>query len=658
MENQKEIKSVGAWPKSDAKWPKRLFVFCLVLILVSCMGAYMLQTSRGEVQVTKFKIPISNGQWLTGQLFKPNVATAENKVPMVITSHGYLNNNQMQDSTAIELSRRGIAVISFDLIFHGESSSAPNNAGVIEEITGKEAWGVVPMVEYAYNNLDYVDKTKIGVMGHSGGSMAAQMAAIGYGAQYYSALQKAQSPESAGGVTITTAEQDAANKVDKIAAAFITSFTKLASDEMLMPIHANFGINFSRFDEGGYENKKGNADLSGNAPESLAVINSVMPESQKLTSIEIAKYYGEAINKTLRVVYNPKETHIIMPISKTSTGYAVEFFVKSFQVSNPIPVDKQVWNWKEFFNLIGLVACLLIVVPMTVLLLKLPVFSSIALSEPEKLPALKNGKAKIFFWSSWAITWIVSWLSFIPITNLDQVFFPNGPKMMQLGTFFTQPATNFIVIWGVFNGFVGLLLFGVSYKFVGKENGFNFETLGIKVNGKELLKTFILSVCIFIGFYSQLMFAQFFFNTDFRIWLIAITPFNSHAFLTALPYMPLFFVFFFASSVLLNSSLRVEGQKNWLNMFIGATGSVLGLAIIITIQYGTLFSTGVIHYKNLGTDWLHIVVAIPLMVLLFVSNYISRYLFKATGKVWLGAMVNTMILVMIFVANTATLSAF
>lgn len=667
MKSHEEETHGGTWPKSNAKWIKRLFAICLVLVLISCIGASVLQTSYGTVQVTKFKIPTANGQWISGQLFKPNNATEQNKVPMVIAAHGYLNNSQMQDSTAIELSRRGIAVITFDLFFHGGSSSSRETGvipgltegkkGVMSEIFSKNAWGVIPMVEYAYNNLNYVDKTKIGVMGHSGGSMAAQMAIVNYGGQYLAALGAAQAPESDGGTTVTKAEQDAANTVDKIAAGFVTSFV-MADEQMLKAVHANYGINFSRFDEGGYENKRGNADLSGNAPESLTIINASMPEGKKVDLAEIGKYYGDAANKTLRVIYNPKETHILMPVSSTSTGYAVDFFTKSFQVSNPIPTSNQVWNWKEFFNFIGLVACYLIIVPMAVLLLRLPVFASVTSPVPGELPALTDRKAKIFFWSTWALSWIISWLSFLPVGNLDRYLFPAGPKMEISGTLFTQPATNFILIWAVFNGLVGLLLFWISYRFIGKQNGFTAETSWVKINGKTLLKTFALAVCIFVGFFALLAFAQFFFNTDYRIWLLAITPFNSHTFLTALPYMPFFFIFFFASSALLNGSMRVEGQKNWVSMLIGAIGSVLGLVIIIVIQYTTLFSTGAIFYKALPMDWLHIVTAIPLVVLLFASNYISRYLFKATGKVWLGAMVNTMILVMVFAANTATLSPF
>lgn len=95
-------------------------------------------------------------------------ANAEHKVPLVITSHGFLNNKEMQDSTAIELSRRGIAVIAMDFLWHGGSSSPdmPFFPTIMSENNG-----MIPLVEYASSSLDYVDSTKIGISGHSMGGM-------------------------------------------------------------------------------------------------------------------------------------------------------------------------------------------------------------------------------------------------------------------------------------------------------------------------------------------------------------------------------------------------------------------------------------------------------------------------------------------------------
>lgn len=77
------------------KWASKILSICLILILISCIGASLLQTDFGKVEVTEFSIPTDNGKWISGTLFRPKVASAENKVPLVITSHGYLNNNEI-----------------------------------------------------------------------------------------------------------------------------------------------------------------------------------------------------------------------------------------------------------------------------------------------------------------------------------------------------------------------------------------------------------------------------------------------------------------------------------------------------------------------------------------------------------------------------------
>lgn len=148
------------------KWASKILSICLILILISCIGASLLQTDFGKVEVTEFSIPTDNGKWISGTLFRPKVASAENKVPLVITSHGYLNNNEMQDSTGIELSRRGIAVIAMDAYYHGDSSATEYS---YDESSVVEGMGMIPLVEYATTMLDYVNTDKIGITGHSMG---------------------------------------------------------------------------------------------------------------------------------------------------------------------------------------------------------------------------------------------------------------------------------------------------------------------------------------------------------------------------------------------------------------------------------------------------------------------------------------------------------
>ena len=95
--------------KEMSKSAKRVFCIALVLILVSCIFASLIQTDFGKVQITTVNIVTDSGSTLCGHLYRPKDATAENPLPGIVTCHGNYNNKEMQDVNAIELSRRGHA---------------------------------------------------------------------------------------------------------------------------------------------------------------------------------------------------------------------------------------------------------------------------------------------------------------------------------------------------------------------------------------------------------------------------------------------------------------------------------------------------------------------------------------------------------------------
>lgn len=642
--------------------PQKLLCICIALVLISCIGASILQTSFGGVEITKFKVPTDKGKWVSGYLYKPAAATAEAPVPLVITSHGYLNNHQMQDSTSIELSRRGIAVMEMDAYFHGDSS--PSDQTLFPSIMD-EATGMIPLVEYAYYNLDYIDNHRIGVTGHSMGGMNSWATIAHYGRQYYAYLDQAAQPDSDGGTEITEAEQREADALNKVTAAFPVSqiaeqYFAIAMEgedqlveDLYRSISANIGINLGYYDENGYTLTRGTADLSGDAPESLSFINHVLGSGEQVSSVELEHYYGSAADRTLRVIYNPKEIHPWQHFSKTSAAYMVEFFTAAFQMENPIPLGNQLWFLKELFNLIGLVAAFLAIVPIGRLLLEIPFFSPLKKAEPPRLPALDSPRSKVRFWGAWCLCWIVSAVSYMPVSQLDRYIFPTTFGF-GLASAFPQPVTNYIMLWSVFNGLFGLLLFYVMGRLNKGATPDISQCWGIKISARELAKTLLLAVCILIGFYGFVMFADYFFLTDFRIWTFAIRAFTADKLSYLLQYLPFFFIFYLANSILINSANRVAGQKEWFNLLICGVGNSLGLVLLFAIQYIGVYQTGVSPWVG---EWIRPLVLFPLIFLLFIAAYISRRLFQATGTVWLGATVNSLVIVMISVANTASFQA-
>jgi pimeloyl-ACP methyl ester carboxylesterase len=136
----------------------------LALMFISTIGAFLVQTSGTSIKVRRFKLVVSNGYEINGQMYIPKDASSKNKLPMVVVQHGSQHNLEMQDMNMVELSRRGYIVISTDAYGHG--SSTPRNV-----VPPTESFNnVIEVIEYVCNNLDIVDQDKIGIAGHSMGA--------------------------------------------------------------------------------------------------------------------------------------------------------------------------------------------------------------------------------------------------------------------------------------------------------------------------------------------------------------------------------------------------------------------------------------------------------------------------------------------------------
>ena len=67
----------------------RLLLTCVLVVLIASFLVSLIQRSFGDVQVWDVKIPTQNGQWVVGDLFKPNSATADNPAPFIVVVPGF-----------------------------------------------------------------------------------------------------------------------------------------------------------------------------------------------------------------------------------------------------------------------------------------------------------------------------------------------------------------------------------------------------------------------------------------------------------------------------------------------------------------------------------------------------------------------------------------
>jgi len=92
----------------------------LALILIGSILASVFNAGEAGTNITRISFDAANGK-LSGLLYMPKGAGADDPRPTIIVTHGYLNSAEMQDANAIELSRRGYVVLALDQYDHGHS---------------------------------------------------------------------------------------------------------------------------------------------------------------------------------------------------------------------------------------------------------------------------------------------------------------------------------------------------------------------------------------------------------------------------------------------------------------------------------------------------------------------------------------------------------
>src|SRR5690606_35459113 len=103
-------------------------------------------------------------------------------------------------------------------------------------------------------------------------------------------------------------------------------------------------------------------------------------------------------NEAIRVIYNPSITHPWSHFSKRSTTATIEFFDTAFGSPKAIPANNQVWQVKEFFNLVGLIGFAMFIVTFAKSMLNTQFFSSLRTDERVAPIKLSSGSGKAWFW--------------------------------------------------------------------------------------------------------------------------------------------------------------------------------------------------------------------------------------------------------------------
>ena len=685
----------------NKKWVIFLAV-CLIVIFLSSMIASGIQSDGWKVEVTDLRdatnagtITVTSydeatdqnvttekkvaGKVVSGILFKPSTATAENPAPAVVFTHGYLNNREMQLQNAIELARRGFVVLAVDREGHGNYEYGENTTSGALMATN----GLYDSAKYLYN-LDYVDKDKIGISGHSMGGFTTSVV---LGAD--NAEKGGLGIISAGLIQSYASNPEAASDVS-------VGFLKSVDDEFFYTTDENGGT-ISR-EWLSTETAKVYVGIAGSEGD---VVNGGIYVNGVLT--EVAG--GEAAPGAFRAIYEVPGIHPQVHYSVDGAEAVINFFYTAFgtpEGRDYIEESNQTWWVKEMFSFIGMIALFVCIFPLVSLLLTTPFFRSLAAKKKEAavapapaaetatyseaeaqvacdsaetkvsaspapvaaavLPAIDEPKPLKGIWKN-----LTYWLGAVAImlfsgfiikdicTEYGDYVFPNT----QL---YPQDTTNWVAIWAVVVALFSLAVIcfiwlanTVFYRIRYKENAAQYienPFAAAKINGGfvSVLKSFLLAAVVVFFLYLITFINWSAWVVDFRIWTLAVKVFNVGDMLPTMVRYAVFFGIFFTVSALFNETYRVKNIPDWATTLINVFFNVFGVILVVAIQYGEFGATGVMWQPEMNLGY---IVIIPMIGVLAIATVISRRMAAKTGNMWLGAFINTMLFTIITCANTA-----
>lgn len=600
----------------------------IALMLLGMIVASAVQTGGGSVKIKSLNVETDAGYTMSANLFIPSNATAENPAPAIVTSHGAFNNKEMQDANAVELSRRGYVVLAIDQPSHGNTEVFSGSVGVYQ--------GVLVL-----SRLPFVDTTRIGVTGHSMGGMSCNNAVVS---------DNANETRLISAVLLNSADAIYVDTVN-------TGLSDTTSDEYAN-IYGNrdVGIIACQYDEFFHKN----TDANGNPLSAYYYMEGANSQSflnfgkdpEGLEKREAFTMYHEDVDgeDCVRIIYRPNIIHPWSHFSAKSTSYTIEFFEEALGAVKPMASSNQVWQWKEAFNFVGLVGLVIFMVNFIVLMLFTPAFSSLRASELVA-PSTADKKDKLWFWLSLVVSVLFAMVVFLPVTT----------KGMS-ASYVKQPQSYAIGLWAACCGLFSILSMFVYYNTQGKKKGFDLATRGVKLSAAKLGKTIVLAIIVICVTTSCVFFADYFFKTDFRLWTLAFKTFTADKIFVALfPYLPLFLVYYVASSVSFNCFNYNDtcGKKTWVNTAVVAASAAAPAVIMLVLQYGTYFTQKHLLWAQAsfagGNPPMYVLWFFPMVLILPVAAIVSRKVYKISCNPYLAGFVNAAIVTIMTVTNTRTM---
>ena len=612
-----------------------LLVFALSITLI--IGT---STAWGKVEITDLKLASGDGDKIHALLYKPKNVNEENPAPLAILAHGGSDMLEQTSCYAIELSRRGYVVITYDYASQAGSDVPTGNAEGNSGLSGYGKRGL-NTIWNAVKLFNFVDRDHIVTMGHSGGGMHTVGFAIDHQDEIF--LQVNLGMNMYG---------------PKDIAEHNFNFVNILGDS----------------DESALARAVGDTNWSHFQVEQLKRIffNDYETPAEQLPELILNQVYtvtGTDGNTYQRTAYMPDSCHAYYLVDQDAVktvvyaitshvGLGLDAGVKSYDDYEKISTVWQLHDIGYFLELASMVSMMIIV---AIYLLKWNLFDSL------KLKPLKNVGFRKFSWQ-----WFVA---LILLAILPPALYATGqlPQEKFLGI----PVTSLWLLDGNVSAWLCwqwllslvLIVFFLIYHFTyGKKNGGDYRSYGFATSDTAafsigyILKSILFAIIVVGSAYTMMAIGTHFTQQGLHIATFMIRTIDANRSFIFFIYF-LFSVPYFLSSSLVAKTLGLNGDgtakttaKN-IGIF---TAIAIGGLLILWIVFVTVLNVNNVILPMFKVHRLYIlgVGLLPIMIGIGVGNVLNVLVGQKTNSIWPGLFTALMWGTWTISATTAVLKYF
>ena len=545
-----------------------ILILTLVLMLSGTALAASVQNNMGSVLVTEIDFQAADGSNIHNTLQRPAYATDSDPLPGVVIYHGSLQNKEWLMAFGIELARRGFVVLTSDANAHGNSDYGSGSG--------------LAAFEYLAN-LDYVDASSLGVVGHS-----------------------------MGGGTLLGALESSSFDVQAVVlvGSWVRETWNATYPSNLLVTVGDFDSLFSGRDTTGLED----------------VFNT--------TNIEEYTTYGDFASGTARKYVLARTNHLFETIDPEIVSETVEWMKESLkggtEDANWISSGELIYSWWLVGGFLATLGAILTIFPLIAILLGIPQFKSLK-RKPSIEQSVDTGPL-----TKWGLIYsIIPPLLFYPLLGIGGVV----P--------FPQSYGAAISIWFIGITLVLFLLLRVVAGKQGLELSIFWKIGGDQEGRKiPFLKTFVLALIVVLWLYAWTLLVDLGLALDLRAFLPGLNDLTiSRAFFVPI-YAIMFFLYFLVDGMWLMGPLKpsdsepwYKGQTKW--SVIGMFLKCWPFVILIGIEFGLGLLLGIPVVPGIiGYSFLFFYAFTPWLA---VSAVITVWAYRSTERYYLGAMMNALL---------------